>query len=123
MAIYHKEWTSSLPICNSNVPFYLETKLTELDVNQWNPRLNIQQHGSKYCLTKKLRNGRSSVTKIKFIPYVLLTSDLFIRLGINHSDGFNFDTFDIEVYNVDEDVKNCDQLAILLTNYSIKIVG
>ena len=54
---------------------------------------------------------------------MLLTSDLFIRLGINHSDGFNFDTFDIEVYNVDEDVKNCDQLAILSTNYSIKIVG
>jgi hypothetical protein len=47
LAVYHGEWTSSLPMCNSEVPFYLETKLTELDVIQWNPTLNIQQHGSK----------------------------------------------------------------------------
>lgn len=47
-AVYHGEWTNSLPICNSEVPFYVETKLTKLDVNQWNPRLNIQQRGSKY---------------------------------------------------------------------------
>ncbi|XP_046436831.1 uncharacterized protein LOC124188321 [Daphnia pulex] len=94
LAVYHGEWTSSLPICNSEVPFYLETKLTELDVIQWNPTLNIQQHGS---------------------------NDLFIRLGINQSDGFNFNTFDIEVYNIEEDVTNCDLLAMLPPNYSIKV--
>lgn len=42
---------------------------------------------------------------------------------MNQSDGFNFNTFDIEVYNIEEDVTNCDLLAMLPPNYSIKVVG
>ncbi|KAI9555297.1 hypothetical protein GHT06_017812 [Daphnia sinensis] len=94
LAVYRKKWTTSLPICSINVPFYLETELTEMDVKMWSPTITLQQQGF---------------------------NDLFIQLDNNHIDGYNFSEFDIEIHAVDESITHCDLLPVMSPTKTITV--
>ncbi|XP_057368978.1 uncharacterized protein LOC130690030 [Daphnia carinata] len=86
LAVYRNKLTVSLPICSFEMPFYLETELTEMDVEMWRPTITLQQQGF---------------------------NDLFIQLDNSHSDGYNFSMFDIEIHAVDDSITHCDQLPVM----------